>query len=123
MLTFYEIFAILLIHGIADFIFQDEKWAVNKSKSVKALLKHTITYSLIWFTMLILLPLPKVLWFVLITFIAHTITDFFTSKVVSKKFARNEYGSAIPNFGAFTCIEFDQLLHYSQLFLTYLYLK
>lgn len=66
-------------------------------------------------------------WFVLsfvgITFICHTATDYVTSRIVSKKFAKGHYGSAIPNFGAFTIIGFDQILHYIQLFLTYYILK
>jgi hypothetical protein len=61
--------------------------------------------------------------FGVITFITHTATDYFTSRIVSKKFAKQEYGSPIPNFGAFTIIGIDQVLHYIQLFLTYQLLK
>jgi hypothetical protein len=127
MITLTEIFTIIIIHWLADFVFQDEKWALGKSKNWGDLLKHTSIYSLLWFTPILLLfednyylytPL-----FVLITFIAHTITDYFTSRIVSKKFAKQHYGSAIPNFGAFSIIGFDQVLHYIQLFLTYYYLK
>lgn len=112
---------IILFHWINDFVLQDESWANNKSKSLKALLKHTATYSLMW-----LLPV----WiftnsfigaslFVIITFLFHTITDYFTSKVVAKRFQKNYFGSPIPNFGAFSIIGFDQLLHYTQLILTW----
>jgi hypothetical protein len=58
----------------------------------------------------------------LITFVAHTVTDYFTSKAVSKKFAKNELGSSVPNFGAFSYIGFDQVLHYVQLILTWEFL-
>jgi len=58
-----------------------------------------------------------------ITFILHTLTDYFTSKIVKYKFNKKHYGSFIPNFGAFTIIGLDQLLHYIQLFLTYYLLK
>ena len=128
-------FAIILIHFVADFIFQDEEWATNKSKSFKALIKHTATYSFIWY----LVGFGFAVWgnhfggpsakdlgwspwmglFPIITFVAHTVTDYFTSKIVSRKFGKGEYGSPIPNFGAFTVIGFDQVLHYAQLFLTY----
>ena len=54
-----------------------------------------------------------------ITFIAHTVTDYFTSKIVSKRFENKHFGSKIPNLGAFTVIGFDQILHYVQLILTY----
>jgi hypothetical protein len=65
----------------------------------------------------------KVSVFVFITFVLHTTTDYYTSRIVSKKFANNHYGSPIPNFGAFSIIGFDQVLHYVQLFLTYYYLR
>ena len=127
-------FIIVVIHFIADFIFQAEEWAVNKSKSGRALLSHTITYSVIWFlgaTFLFNEPCDaspiigycvdtiKCFKFASTTFVAHTITDYLTSRVVSQKFANNEYGSPIPNLGAFTIIGFDQVLHYGQLFGTY----
>ncbi len=126
-------FIIVLIHWIADFIFQAEEWATNKSKYNSALLMHTVTYSVVWLfgaTFLFSEPcdlsavgycadVTKILKFVGITFVAHTITDYFTSRVVSRKFANHEYGSPIPNTGAFTVIGFDQVLHYAQLFLTY----
>lgn len=121
------ILSIILIHWVADFVFQAEVWAENKSKELKPLLKHTYTYSAIWLIVGSLAKAtgaihlePGVLsLFVLITFVLHTATDYFTSKIVSKRFANKHYGSPIPNFGAFTVIGFDQVLHYTQLFLTY----
>jgi len=123
MLSLTEIFAIIIIHWLADFVFQDEKWALGKSKNWNDLLFHTITYSVLF--SLLLIPFLGKLSFVFfyITFIAHTITDYFTSRIVSKKFANKHYGSAIPNFGAFTIIGIDQVLHYIQLFTTYYLLK
>jgi hypothetical protein len=139
MLTLTEIFAIIIIHWIADFIFQDEKWALGKSKNWGDLLKHTFTYSTIWYAVFLLFAIngnhfngPKLSdlgWspymglFPIITFIFHTVTDYFTSRIVSKKFTNKQYGSEIPNFGAFTIIGIDQVLHYIQLFLTYYLLK
>lgn len=111
---------------------QDEGWALGKSKNWSDLLKHTATYSMcwLWFASLhwiIIKPFPDVplaLWtFVIITFVAHTITDYFTSRIVNKKFTKGEYGTAIPNTGAFTIIGIDQVLHYIQLFTTYYLLK
>lgn len=125
-MTLVEIFTIIFIHWIADFVMQDEKWALGKSKNWNDLLAHTSLYSLMWFIPIICL-LSKVSWqasvFVGITFVVHTITDYFTSRIVSKKFANKEYGSKIPNFGAFTIIGIDQVLHYIQLFITYYLLK
>lgn len=137
-MTLTVILSIIFIHWVADFIFQSEEWATNKSKSFKALVKHTATYSLVWCLVLFGFSVwgnhfngPSVhelgwsswmLLFPFITFIFHTLTDYFTSKIVSRKFANQEYGSPIPNFGAFTVIGFDQVLHYVQLFLTYHFL-
>ena len=134
-MTLTVILSIIFIHWVADFIFQAEEWAVNKSKSLKALLKHTVMYSFIWYIVLLGFAIygtrfngPKIEdlgwtpWmglFPVITFVFHTITDYFTSKIVSRKFANNEYGSSIPNLGAFSVIGFDQVLHYIQLFGTY----
>lgn len=115
---------IIVIHWIADFIFQAEKWSLGKSKSWIPLLKHTIVYSSFWLIPVWVMTenLINSLLFIGVTFIAHTITDYFTSRIVSKKFANNYYGSPIPNFGAFTTIGFDQVLHYLQLILTWYWL-
>jgi len=137
--TLIVILSIIFIHWVADFIFQDEEWAVNKSKSFKALIKHTYTYSLVWVYAFSFFAIwgnhfggmtpkqlgwsPYMFFFPFITFVIHTITDYFTSKIVSKKFSNNHYGSAIPNFGAFSIIGLDQVLHYIQLFTTYYLLQ
>ena len=106
MLTLTEIFTIIIIHWIADFVFQDEKWANGKSKNWSDLLKHTTIYALLWFTPILFLfgnkdylytPL-----FVLITFIAHTITDYFTSRIVSKKFENKHYNGDLEKKNCLT---------------------
>lgn len=56
-------------------------------------------------------------WFVPITFIFHTITDYFTNRLNSKLWAKGD----VHNF--FVSVGFDQCLHYVQLFLTYYLLK
>ncbi|HNT70584.1 MAG TPA: DUF3307 domain-containing protein [Bacteroidales bacterium] len=130
-MTLTEIFTIIIIHWFADFLMQDKKWAIGKSKNWNDLLSHTIIYSFIWFLFsissnilsLLVLDWMNLINFTLITFIAHTATDYVTSRIVSKKFAKGEYGTSIPNTGAFTIIGIDQVLHYIQLFLTYDLLK
>ena len=124
-------FCIVFVQWIADFVFQAEEWANNKSKSNLALFNHVITYSTIW-----LLPICFMLgyekphetteWYVystllffILTFCCHFITDYITSRIVSKRFEAKYYGSPIPNMGAFNVIGFDQVLHYAQLFGTY----
>jgi hypothetical protein len=117
-----EIFLfIIIVHWIADFVLQDEAWALGKSKAWAPLLKHTMTYSAFWFIPVLLVTndLLGTTLFVLITFVAHTITDYFTSRIVSKRFENKHFGSAIPNFGAFSTIGADQVLHYIQLVYTW----
>lgn len=131
-MSLIEIFFIFIVHYIADFIFQDERWALGKSRNLDDLLQHTLMYSFVWlmssglFAILYinsLLAFQKVFIFVGITFVCHTITDYYTSKVVSKMFHNKKFGGPIPNLGAFSMIGFDQVLHYIQLFLTYYLLK
>ena len=128
------VLTIIIVHWIGDFVFQAEKWSLGKSKNWSDLLKHTATYTLVFYILgfatvywlngrtfigTIYENNAKLLWFFPITFVCHTIIDYFTSRIVSKRFAKGYYGSAIPNFGAFTIIGIDQVLHYFQLFITY----
>jgi uncharacterized membrane protein YciS (DUF1049 family) len=121
-------FIIIFIHWIADFVLQTDWQAQNKSKNNFALLSHTSNYSMVW-----LLPMCFVfgimkqgattewivwstLYFSMITFVVHTITDYFTSRLNSKLWAAGK----VHYF--FVSVGFDQVLHYGQLFLTYHYL-
>ena len=134
-----EIFSIILIHWLADFVLQTDKQAKGKSKNWGDLLSHTSAYSLVWLFVGFCIYLNQFkpyneahnelmndywshyialgLLFVLITFIAHTITDYFTSKLNSKLWAKGD----THNF--FISVGFDQVLHYVQLFTTYYLLK
>ena len=38
--------ALVCIHWVTDFVLQDEQWAINKWTSFKALVSHTLMYSL-----------------------------------------------------------------------------
>ena len=115
-------FIIILIHWIADFVFQTDKMAKGKSTNWFDLIHHTATYSLIWLFGILFLwnqnhntewVLLNSLKFSAITFIAHTIQDYFTSRLNSKLWAKGD----VHNF--FVSIGFDQVLHYAQLFLTF----
>lgn len=115
------IFSILSIHFLADFVFQTNWQASNKSKSNLALTLHITTYSLTWFLASIVYGLYNtnleiILYFAPITFICHWITDYITSRIV-KYFFENK-----DNHNGFVIIGIDQLLHYGQLFLTFKYL-
>lgn len=120
MLNLIEIFSILSIHFIGDFVLQTDKQAKGKSKNWYDLLMHTSNYSIIWILIGVLFfpsnQILNVFYFGVITFICHTITDYFTSRLNSKLWAEGK----IHNF--FVSIGFDQVLHYIQLFLTYYFL-
>jgi len=114
----WAILGILFIHWIFDFIFQTDKDAKGKSTSIKCLLNHTFFYSLYWTIPMMALVVFHdkpfcILWFVPITFVAHTITDYFTSKLNTHLYKKGD----IHNF--FVSVGFDQWLHVVQLLLTY----
>lgn len=109
----------LFIHWVADFVFQDEKWAINKSKFWDALILHTSVYSIILYLAFVpILGFIPALYFAVINYLLHTIIDYFSSRVVAKRFYDKYLGGPIPNFGVFTIIGFDQFLHYCCLFTT-----
>jgi hypothetical protein len=130
-LNLIEIFSILIIHFIGDFVLQTDKQAKGKSKNWGDLLSHTLTYSGFWLFIGTMWSISSniythfnylfdwwIVWkFSIITFIFHTITDYFTSRLNSKLWTKGD----VHNF--FVSIGFDQILHYVQLFLTYQLLK
>lgn len=116
-------------HWFADFICQTDKMAVNKSHSVKHLLAHCVTYTIMlyligWFILFlgaifpILTPFVVSLsWkFCLINGTTHFIVDYFTSKWTAYLWARERRGVF------FKVIGLDQAIHMTTLFLTYLYI-
>lgn len=115
------IFSVIIIHYFADFVMQTDEMAINKSKSNKHLLEHVYTYSLIWFIFGAIYTISQgnnyVEWtvskFVGITFICHFITDYFTSRLSSYLYQKEQRHNFFLVVGA------DQVLHYIQLFLTF----
>ena len=108
--------AILLFHWIADFVLQTDWQARNKSHNNRALLRHTATYAgvmtlLMW--LFLLLPFENAIRFGIITFVVHTIQDYWTSRLNARLWAEKE----VHYF--FVSIGFDQWLHFVQLFLTF----
>lgn len=114
----YIIF-ILFVHWLADFVGQTDSMAQNKSKSNKWLTIHAGIYTIV--SLLGLTPLfvlNMLSWasfshFIVIVFITHWITDYFTSRLNSKLWTDKK----VHQF--FTSIGFDQFLHFTQLLLTY----
>lgn len=110
-----SILLILFIHWMADFVLQTDHQATTKSENFRSLFHHTLIYSSCWLVLWPLLGMDT-LTFVGFTFLAHTLTDFFTSKL-SARFRKEKKERAF-----FIGLGFDQLLHYTQLILTYTYL-
>lgn len=121
----FEIIVIIVIHWFADFVLQTDKQAKGKSKEFKWLIKHTLTYSFVFYGIFCFYSIYYVLdlnilllgtKFFFITFIAHTITDYFTSRINAKLWDKGK----VHEF--FVSVGFDQVLHYIQLFATYYWL-
>ena len=116
----YQILLILLIHWVADFLMQSQKMAMNKSKDNTQLLKHCFVYSSVWIYFgMIFFPVFSVIIFAAITFFAHFITDYITSRWTSCLYREGKY-YGFPGF--FAVIGLDQFLHFTQLILCYKYL-
>lgn len=112
-----QLLILFTIHWIADFVLQPEDLAKNKSKSITALAIHVYLYTGIMFMpAIIILGVINGAIFLLITFIAHFITDYFTSKWTSKLYKQQKY-YGFPAF--FSVIGLDQLLHQAQIILCY----
>lgn len=126
MIHLIEVFIILFVHGIGDFLLQTDWQAKNKCKNNGALTMHVASYSLCW-----VLPMTIMFsfyfyrldafllacFFSIITFICHWVTDYFTSRLNRRLLAKEQH----HNF--FVSIYADQLLHFAQLLLLYYFIK
>lgn len=85
------------------------------------LLNHTMVYSGVFTIASIIYTVATgnylMLVFGPVTLLFHTTTDFFTSRLNSKLWAKGD----VHNF--FVSVLFDQFLHFVQLFLTFYYLN
>lgn len=105
------IITILLLHFIADFIFQTNKMAINKSRSIKWLSIHAGVYTFVIYIGLILgniigwIPDINLLLYAVVNGLLHWIIDFCTSKLnayLYKKELRHWF---------FVGIGLDQFIH------------
>jgi len=116
-MNLFEILGILLVHWFADFVMQTDKQAKGKSKNWSDLISHTRNYSLAWYFVGVSLLILNcyfnwfeyrqwsLLKFVSVTFVAHTITDYFTSRLNSKLYADGKIHNFFVSIGI-TCTRF-----------------
>lgn len=117
MIPHIVIMVMMLNHWVADFIFQTDHQAQNKSKSNWALFKHVFTYTLSWTVVGLIFgyTVTQILQFSMITFVTHFATDYLTSRLNTYLYNKKQ----IHNF--FVSVGFDQWLHLAQLVMTYHY--
>lgn len=114
ILTLFVVIAILQLHFIADFVFQSDWMAINKSSNFKALFLHVVVYTLTLCTIpVVVLDMPIVLpcfMWALVNGGIHFIQDAITSRITAYLWKRSE------RHWFFVVIGFDQLMHYVFLF-------
>ncbi|MBL7910566.1 MAG: DUF3307 domain-containing protein [Bacteroidia bacterium] len=113
---------IFVVHFLADFVFQSSKMATGKSKSLKWLSIHVLTYSLVSLITFLFLfinygELSFALCWWIINVLLHFIVDFFTSKITSRFWEEKNMRFF------FVMIGFDQLIHNMCLISTFFWLK
>lgn len=106
-------FSILLItHWLGDYVFQTSKMALGKSKHLKWLAVHVLTYTVILcICSLFIFPIKVAISYAILNGILHGITDFFTSKLAAKH-------TENPRL-FFPILGFDQLIHLLTLYISY----
>lgn len=121
MISISVLFWLLVTHWVADFVFQTDWMARNKSSSNLPLFVHVCVYSLILIPFAVsYIPSYAVAWFIVFNMSLHFVVDYHTSRLTSKLGAAGKYGSkTVPNFGMFSIIGLDQMLHYISLIGTY----
>lgn len=129
-------FLILVNHFFADFLLQTDRMATGKSKSVKWLSLHVLTYTAG------MIPVAYSIYlsggggkagfiagwsWLIANFILHWITDFFTSKWTGYLYRKSLADPKAewlfqPYVHWFFCvIGFDQIIHFACLLFTYQY--
>ena len=117
MVTVEVVLSILIIHWVADFVLQSDWMAINKSKNNLALLAHVFTYCNTWGIVgLFFFGFIPVALFYVYNFILHFITDYCTSRLNAYLWEKE------MRHWFFVAIGFDQVIHYTCLFLTYAWL-
>ena len=108
-----DFLTILFAHWIGDYLLQTSDMAIKKHKSIKWLLLHTLTYTVVLLAISQLVFSWQVgLGYAIFNGALHLITDFFTSKLASR--FQDKPRVFYPILG------FDQLIHISCLYWTFI---
>lgn len=112
---------LLFFHFVADFLFQNDWMALNKSKNNIPLATHVFVYSLIMvIPALFIFDAVIALQFACFNGILHYSVDYLTSRASSWMRVNGKMGSnKIPNISFWGVIGFDQFLHTAILILSY----
>ena len=122
-MIWYVLF-ILVVHWFADFVLQTHHMSTRKSSSNYYLTMHVSVYTfttiVLWALVFPFTPLHITslgIWasFAVI-FVTHWVTDYFTSRWTSKLYKEVRFHDF------FVVIGLDQVLHYTQLLLTFNYI-
>lgn len=120
---------IIVAHFIADWAFQTDWMALNKSKSVVALSWHVTVYTLTMLGIMTLWMGHQPAGMYASIYVGHFITDFITSRITSKLWFFAPLTTIHPSYNGsqmwtyvegrrhwfFVMIGFDQLIHYVML--------
>ena len=118
MFNFVEIFGILIVHWVADFLLQNDMMANNKGRSNYWLGVHVSVNTSVWFVFIfVIFGLKDAALFALINFVCHFLIDYVTSRITGYFYMKKKWREF------FNTIGIDQILHYVQIFLTYDYLR
>lgn len=108
MIDINVLLLLIWMHFVADFVLQTDKVALHKSSDNMILTFHVTIYSL---------PFLYFGWkFAVITWLAHFVTDWITSRITKR------LHQAGHRHWFFVTIGCDQALHLSALFVAYVYL-
>ena len=113
----YIFIAILWMHFVGDFICQSDYHAVNKSKNSWVLLQHVAIY-ILPFTLLVAFTNNYqmfAMWLVLNAGL-HFVTDYITSRITTKLWQAGKRHWFFVTIGA------DQSIHFTCLFLSYVWM-